>query len=66
MGDWRADLLQAVGEVFAKENEGLLAKVHTHRVANDLTPSVAEKLEQQIEIQVCSLISIQPKKSLHL
>lgn len=50
-GDWRADLLEAVSNVFTAETDSLRADLKRYSSANDQLPSV-ERLEKLIREQV--------------
>ena len=50
--DWRADIMKAVSNVFAKERTGLLADLHTHSVLNPEQQPTIQELEKKIEAQV--------------
>lgn len=56
VGDWRSDLLRAVGDVFTKEDEGLLTAVRAQRATGQLTPDAAHRLEQAIDEQVLFVV----------
>ena len=54
--DWRADLLTAVHNIFAKEKEGLLTDIHSHRVASgDGNALTLKRLEEMVQRQVRSV-----------
>lgn len=52
VGDWRGELVRAVGDVFAKEGEGLLTRARTQRATGQLQSDIADSLEQLIDEQV--------------
>ena len=54
--DWRSDLLHAVGEIFSKEREGLLAELRTYsRTTHGQDLPAVERLEKLIREQVRSM-----------
>ncbi len=55
--DWRSDLLQAVGYVFTKEREGLLAELRAQLAARGENPENSEEIINEIENHIRRLVS---------
>ena len=56
--DWRAELLRAIGYVFTKERETLLAELRSHVLSHPSTNlDETQRLEQKIRTMVISLAS---------
>ena len=54
--DWRAELLRAIGYVFSKEREALLAELRSHVLSHpDANLDEVQRLEQKIRNQVSNV-----------
>ena len=60
--DWRAELLRAIGYVFSKEREALLAELRSHVLSHpNASLDEIQRLEQKIRNQVSVVLRLVEK-----